>query len=249
MRSVSIQCLTFGRPHRLEEVIACFHRQDYQGPKELVILNDVAEQTLVYDHPEVTIINEKEPYASIGAKRNSCVRRCAGDIVLTVDDDDLILSNHINTCVDILGDDDYTAPGCGLTIVRNYTQIEGVNGGLMAQMIFTKSIWEKCGGYPDGNFGEDRDFINRLQEHGRGKWANVPPRRATYLFAWDNGDNHLQGFGPDRTGEETGVEKMRRCLQAAITSGRARQGVIRLHPNGAQDYDRLAGEFFDRNGL
>jgi GT2 family glycosyltransferase len=47
---ISYMCLTYGRPKVLEEAIESFLRQDYKGEKELVVLNDFADQTLVFDH-------------------------------------------------------------------------------------------------------------------------------------------------------------------------------------------------------
>ncbi|MEZ4657920.1 MAG: glycosyltransferase family A protein [Caldilineaceae bacterium] len=49
---VSCICLTYGRPAVLEEAIYSFLQQDYQGPKELIVLNDYVDQTLYFDHPE-----------------------------------------------------------------------------------------------------------------------------------------------------------------------------------------------------
>ena len=51
---ISRYCSTYGRPKRLlENSIQCFLEQDYQGPKELVILNDFDQQELIFNHPEV----------------------------------------------------------------------------------------------------------------------------------------------------------------------------------------------------
>ena len=59
---VSCLCPTYGRPQCLEEAIFSFLTQDYQGEKELVILNDLADQTLIFDHPDVKIINVKKTF-------------------------------------------------------------------------------------------------------------------------------------------------------------------------------------------
>ena len=50
---VSAMCLTYGRPHVLEEAIHSFLKQDYLGPKEMIVLNDCDQQVLLFDHPEV----------------------------------------------------------------------------------------------------------------------------------------------------------------------------------------------------
>ena len=57
---VSCFCCTYGRPDVLEEAIESFLRQDYEGPKELIVLNDFTQQTLHFEHPEVKIINAEQ---------------------------------------------------------------------------------------------------------------------------------------------------------------------------------------------
>ena len=43
---VSCYCPTYGRTSFLEEAIYSFLNQDYDGEKELIILNDLEDQTL-----------------------------------------------------------------------------------------------------------------------------------------------------------------------------------------------------------
>ncbi len=50
--AVSCFCLTYGRPRVLEEAIQSFLQQDYAGAKEMIVLNDYADQTLAFDHPD-----------------------------------------------------------------------------------------------------------------------------------------------------------------------------------------------------
>jgi len=69
---VSCMCLTYGRPHVLEEAIESFLRQDYDGVKELIVLNDLDCQTLRFDHPEVRMINVPSRFYTVGEKRNAC---------------------------------------------------------------------------------------------------------------------------------------------------------------------------------
>jgi GT2 family glycosyltransferase len=64
--AVSAVCPTYARPHLLEESIYSFLQQDYAGKKELIILNDYDQQTLVFEHPEVKVFNVKQRYPSLG---------------------------------------------------------------------------------------------------------------------------------------------------------------------------------------
>ncbi|HEY0602798.1 MAG TPA: hypothetical protein VGD58_07800 [Herpetosiphonaceae bacterium] len=68
--AVSCICLTYARPELLEEAVYSFLQQEYPGLKELIVLNDYAEQTLMFDHPEVRVINLPWRFRTVGEKRN-----------------------------------------------------------------------------------------------------------------------------------------------------------------------------------
>jgi glycosyl transferase family 2 len=86
-------CLTYGRPHLVEEAIASFLRQDYAGVKELIVLNDLPEQPLQFDHPEVKIINVDKRFRGVGEKRNACAALCSHDLLFAWDEDDISLAH------------------------------------------------------------------------------------------------------------------------------------------------------------
>ncbi len=71
--AVNCICLTYGRPEVLEEAIESFLQQDYSGHKELIVLNDYAEQTLIFDHPEVRVINLPRRCRTVGEKMISII--------------------------------------------------------------------------------------------------------------------------------------------------------------------------------
>lgn len=94
---ISCYCSTYGRPKKiLENSIQCFLEQDYSGPKELVILNDFDKQELVFDHPEVKIINHPERITPLGRKFNHNIDLCTYDILATWEDDDVFLKNRLS---------------------------------------------------------------------------------------------------------------------------------------------------------
>jgi glycosyltransferase involved in cell wall biosynthesis len=92
---LSCVCLTYGRPAVLEEAIHSFLQQDYQGTKELVILNDYEDQILEFDHPEVRVINVPRRFRTVGEKRNAAVALCRHDLLFVWDDDDLYLPHRL----------------------------------------------------------------------------------------------------------------------------------------------------------
>lgn len=99
---VSAYCPTYARPYLLEEAIESFLQQDYQGEKELIILNDYDGHTLHYDHPEIKIFNVSKHIKPIGKKYNETAKLCTGDILVTWDDDDISLPHRISLSVNKL---------------------------------------------------------------------------------------------------------------------------------------------------
>ena len=87
---ISALCITYGRHQLLEEALESFLRQDYPN-KELIIINDLPEQTLIFEHPQVKIFNFKERFPTIGDKRNKSVEMSKGDILTSWDDDGIYL--------------------------------------------------------------------------------------------------------------------------------------------------------------
>ena len=96
-------CGTFRRIALLEEAISCFLAQEYDGPKHLVVVNDEPEQTLEFDHPEVTIVNLKQRI-SLEAKRNiaAAERITETDVFFHMDDDDLFASERTEKCIEMM---------------------------------------------------------------------------------------------------------------------------------------------------
>ena len=101
---VSCMCLTYGRAHLLEEAIASFLRQDYAGVKELIVLNDLAELRLHFDHPEVKIINVEKRFRGLGEKRNASAALCSHDLLFVWDDDDISLPWRLSYSVEKMSD-------------------------------------------------------------------------------------------------------------------------------------------------
>ena len=85
---ISCKMITYGRVEFLEESLQSFLNQDYDGEKELVIVNDYPQQKLIFDHPEVRIFNLDYTFETIGQKENFAVEQCKGDIIAVWDDDD-----------------------------------------------------------------------------------------------------------------------------------------------------------------
>lgn len=96
---VSCLCPTRGRVELLEEAIHSFLEQDYPGPKELIVVNDVAGQTLVYDHPEVQIVNLPCRFHSLAEAYKAAAGLAAYDLLFLWPDDAISLPHRLSFSV------------------------------------------------------------------------------------------------------------------------------------------------------
>jgi len=102
--SISCICPTFNRVESLEECIESFLRQEYNGKKELIIINDFYKHKLVFNHPEVVIINQDMVAESLGGKINDAIKKYAKyDLIAVWEDDDIYLPRNLSVRVKYLG--------------------------------------------------------------------------------------------------------------------------------------------------
>ena len=229
--SVSCICLTYGRTKGLQEAVQFFLDQDYVGAKELIIVNDLQEQELVFEHPEVRIFNLPQRFDNLGAKRNYAVGRSRGNVILTWDDDDGYLRRHITECVRLIEGYDYAKPDKCFVWVGD-DEIERIAGSFMSQIIFTRELFERVGGYGSLSYGEDMELSARmLSTPGiRTNFANIEERDITYLFRWSNGEYHLSGYGGESAGR-TAYGRVADDVSDLIGAARVPVGTIQLAPS------------------
>ncbi len=96
---VTCICPAEGRVELLEEAIHSFLRQDYPGVKELIVLNDVEGQTLVYDHPEVQVVNVPRRFHSAAEKLKAAVGLASNDLIFPWPEDDICLRHRLSFTV------------------------------------------------------------------------------------------------------------------------------------------------------
>jgi glycosyltransferase involved in cell wall biosynthesis len=96
---VTCICSAQGRVELLEEAIQSFLRQDYPGPKQLIVLNDVEGQTLEYDHPEVHVVNVPRRFHSDAEKLKAAVGLASHDLLFPWPEDDISLPHRLSFTV------------------------------------------------------------------------------------------------------------------------------------------------------
>jgi len=237
---ISCKCTTYGRVNVLEEALYGFLHQEYEGWKELVIVNDYPLQKLHFDHPQVRIYNLDETFDVIGDKENYTIERCEGDIIAVFDDDDIGLPNHLSNINKYWKDDTnlihwnqalfYNGP--------NATKIAGVgNSGI----VFSKRVWEEIGRSPIENAGGDMTFIVTIHNLGREKVvvASPPDEEVGWMYRWGipQGDvYHQSGKGTDVEGKPNIVERHKAHIERLRKHGKIPTGDIELKPNWKYPY-------------
>ena len=229
---VSCQCITYGRIELLEEAIECFLRQDYPGEKELVILNDNKEQILEFNHPEVRIINKFERYNTIGEKRDACVDKCKGQIILPWDDDDISLPWRISVTIEEMKNHNYFKPKAFWFSNKGKIQ-EKPNRKSEAHAMggWSKEIYNKIGGYGSINSGQDTSFEKRMRKTDFRDERDISKDKVFYIYRWGTGHYHLSGYGYDsKKGFDT--------IKNRIEKGNETMKVV-LKPHWKEDYVSL----------
>lgn len=244
--AVSCMCLTYGRPQVLEEAIYSFLKQDYAGTKELIILNDLPEQRLVLEHPEVAVVNVPRRFRTVGEKRNACAALASHDLLFVWDDDDIFLPHRLSYSVKMLDPaKGFFKPSKALTL--NNGKVAGPNSNLYhSGSCFTKALFDQAHGYRHMGSGQDLDFEVAVEKIvGRPKNFNgIKPADIYYVYRWGGTNSyHLSGFGADRPGQTPGNRKVEQYVQRKIESGELSLGETILEPQWTCDYNRLVAEY------
>ena len=242
---VSCFCLTYGRPRLLEEAIHSFLRQDYAGPKELIVLNDYADQILELDHPEVQVINLGKRFRTLGEKMNAAVALASHDLLFTWDDDDVYLPHRLSFSV--AGFD----PGKGFFNARQgWLWSDGRLSGPVRNRFHAACCWSRdrfdaIGGYAADGSGTDAIFENQLASRFPGSTDSLglTPEETYYVYRWGGtGSYHLSGFGGAKVGRNGGYAEVAAAVEKQAHRGEIPLGRVVLEPRWKHDYPQLIAE-------
>lgn len=127
----------------VEEALGCFLEQDYDGDMELVIVNDDVDQELVFDHPQVRIINMERRVRNLGVKRNIAVSECRGDYLMCIDDDDLFGPDRISRAMANMQDECWASDRFFMDLNPPVIAV----GAMHWNFIFSKRLFIRYGAY------------------------------------------------------------------------------------------------------
>ena len=230
---VACRTATFCRPESLNEVVESFLRQDYPGPKKLIILNDCPTMTYVSNHPEVEVENVSVRFPTLGDKMNHLVSNIDADVVINWPDDDIMLPWAISTAVKHLAHNEIFA-GCGYWYMESGEIREYVTRHCAGVLAYRRNIWDIVGGYASMDNGEDQNFFARLEAYSNFEVTHLQPEEAYFIYRWRTGFGHISGFGNDPDAyKKFGEQGMKRI----------QPGVYSIKPVWQKDYEALVKVF------
>ena len=235
---VSCICPTYGRVELLEEAIYSFLQQDYPGPKELIVLNDYAKQTLIFDHPEVRIVNLANRYQSVGEKYKAAVGLASHDLIFVWHDDDIYLPHRLSYSV-LQFEQNTTFFKADKAWFWNNGKLSGLEKNVFhGGSCWQRALYNKAQGYPAINNRYDVEFEQRCQSTALGgqRTLSIPPAETYYIYRWQGTNSyHLSGLGAD--GQE--YQKVAAQVELKAMQGQIPQGEVRLNPCWRSDYTAL----------
>jgi glycosyltransferase involved in cell wall biosynthesis len=242
---ISAKCITYGRVDMLEESLHSFLQQDYPN-KEMIIVNDYPLQKLVFEHPEVKIINLDYTFSKIGLKENFATELCKGEIVCQWDDDDVALPNHLNNVAKIIGDNNIIHWKTG--VLYNEPSITEVGWIGNSGIVFRKSAWKAVGGHPIENAGYDMTFVESLHalDHSKKLFAEMPKEDASWFYMWGGRGYHMSGQGDDLPGKPNVIQRHTLHIEKLKIQGKIPTGDVQLRPHWKKDYPQMLKDYISK---
>jgi hypothetical protein len=182
-------CCTYKRPLLLSEAIECFVRQDYQPELcELVILDDCGQYPSQPRGDRWRVVSIDRRFRTLGEKRNASAGLASSDVdaYCVWDDDDLYLPWHLSCAAVALEKSDWCIPSQIWMHKPGRFEPKATGGLFHGAWSFRASAFERAGGYPFMQSGQDQGLFRRFKMCGdlrRGDPFEVTPRRS-YVYRW-----------------------------------------------------------------
>lgn len=225
------------------EAIESFLKQDYQGDKELIIINDFDQQELSCDITNVHVLNSKRRFRSIGEKRNASIALSSGDVIFPWDDDDIHLPNRISHSLNEMRDGFYN-PRMAWVINNG---IKGPSKNTFHGIgCFTRELFDSVGGYPHINSGQDAGIEKLFESKKPLPKYEIKNNDVYYVYRWSDTDSwHLSACGVDANTGKNGMQLFSEMTQRKIDSGMQKTGKIEITPFWKCDYPAFLKQILD----
>jgi len=237
---VSVACPTYGRPQLLEEAIQGFLQQTY-SPKEMIILNDLPGQELIFEHPDVRIINTNIRFSSFGEKMEYLFNHCDGDYIAWWGDDDINFSSRLTYGLEQLKkskEDAYFSPA--RTFYSEKNEIKGIVGnGYLGGSLCKKESFKSLMPFPKVGTQLDSWTCAFFFKNGIKRISpEMKDEEVFYIYRWGTGAYHLSGFGVDKPNQKTAWERIGEMIAKNNNLSK-----VKLLPHWERDYVKDAKSF------
>lgn len=197
---IAAVCCTYLRPVQLGWMIRCFELQDH-ADAELIVLDDAGQ----YDGQRGErwrLFSTRRRLPTLGEKRNAAAALVSDDVeALAVwDDDDLYLPWALRACVAALQIAPWSRPSLVLHPQPDGSLRQHQTGGLFhGGWAYRREAFERVGGYPAINNGEDQALARRLKHDAIPSADPIKlGLKPFYVYPWGTGSGwHLSGMGSD----------------------------------------------------
>ncbi len=253
--TISCICCTYGRWWHLEEAIESFLRQDYDGPAELLIVNDMADQELDLsaDAPlpagdewrsgqwtpglshqrRIRIINFEKRFMPNNLKFDFGVEQAEGEYCCFWDDDDVSLPWRLSLSARHLHKHNYYRMPWRWHYDQGQ-QPELIHRGVHGGDTFRRDAYLAVGG-SNGKGHNDQVSYARLREYG-GYLEAGTPEECFYVYRWAGITAHHSAYG------ESVLDCMAQFDRTVREDPRFRTGRIELTPRYHEDYETMCAD-------
>ncbi|MEZ4732257.1 MAG: glycosyltransferase [Caldilineaceae bacterium] len=203
------------------------------------MLNDYAQQTLFFDHPEVRIINVPTRFQSVGEKYKAAASLASHDLIFVWHDDDIYLPHRISYSVAHL-DAEISFFKANRAWTWNHGTLSGpTENNFHGGSCWRRALFSKVQGYPHTNGRYDLEFeqLCTAAAPAAMRINAIKPADLYYLHRWHGtGSYHFSLLGSNGQGAKPIVDFV--AEQAA--RGEIPQGEILLQPRWLSDYSAMA---------
>lgn len=213
----------------VEEAVESFLRQDYPN-KELIICNDTPGQVLIFNHPQVRVINTADRFPTLGAKIHWMLERAEGNYVCRWDDDDISLPWRLSLSRDHICHNKHSDTEFAMEWRPESHWYDPKHGSLSITThpgnTHIMSIWHKdiilkggvqYPGKPCPSGCEDQTFNRFLWDQGYPRFGDtLPPDKIFYLYRWGVCSTHLSGKGGGQTMQATYTDLARHVSEGTF---------------------------------